>query len=551
METTSPDPAAHECDHCGAPLPPADESGTRQCTFCKTVFRAPTPKPPPTATPPQSLVFTPAAEFDPVNESSGKGGCGLGGLIVLIVIVAAIGIPIFAIAKDGGFDVSTPMSFADVSPALLPGEPSGPAAFVTIASRYDSDRSASVYTLVKSDGVAADPVWSTDLDGVASGERTLLTDGTSVFVAIDRTVTAVSASSGAITWKATLTDAIQFNVCEGCFQLHGTALVVLTADGNLQAFDVATGAALWSKLLEDTPDTLYDTGPHVVVLDGTAGEYVLVTLDPATGAEVARFVPVCVDPESPSFSTELSTSSTLLASGTPDRIWVLDGSSPTCIQQYDVTTGTMVSQAVTDDESGSLSSSPILLETPLGLVITSYQTLGLVDPTGTTYRQIVTGDDTDLAPVGATATAIIVNATNRRGTASTSVRAIDPNTGATFWDAPMGTAIAVEPDVAQPAGFQETSISQGGTYVARVDGGAVRILTMREFGDDSQQLILDSLDATTGTPQPSVTVSGDSGDIIPNLGAGTWSGSRLVTGAGDDQVVLVDFSTMSVPYRFG
>lgn len=551
METTSPDPAAHECDHCGAPLPPADESGTRQCTFCKTVFRTPTPARPPAAPAPQALVFAPAAEFDPVNESSSKSGCGLGGLIVLIVVIAAIGIPLFAIAKDGGFDTSTPMNFADVSPAVLPGEPSGPASFVTISSRYDSDRSASVYALVKSDGVSSDPVWSTDLEGQASGARTILTDGASVFVAIDRTVTVVSAATGSVTWTATLTDALEFNVCEGCFQLHGTSLVALTADGNMQAFDTATGAALWSRLLEDTPDTMYDTGPHVVVLDGVAPEYALVTLDPATGAEVARFVPVCVDPESPSFSTELSTSSTLLASATPDRIWILDGSSPTCIQQYDVTTGTMVSQAVTDDESGSLSSSPILLETPLGLVITSYRTLGLVDPTGTTYRQIVTGDDTDLAPVGATPTAIIVNATNRRGTASTSVRAIDPNTGATFWDAPMGTAIAVEPDLAHPAQFQETSINQGGTYVARVDGGAIRILTMREFGDDSQQLILDSLDATTGTAQPSVTVSGDSDDIIPDLGAGTWTGSRLVTGAGDDQVVLVDFSTMAVPYRFG
>lgn len=239
-----------------------------------------------------------------------------------------------------------------------------------------------------------------------------------------------------------------------------------------------------------------------------------------------------------------------MSSSTPDRIWFLDGSSTTCIQQWDVATGTMVSQALTDDESGSLSSSPVMLETPLGLVITSYQTLGLVDPSGTSYRQILDSDDTDLVPVGATSSAIIVNTTNRRGTATTSVRAIDPNTGATFWDSPMGTAVAVEPDVQVPTRFPATSINQGGTYVARVDGSAVRILTMKEFDDNSQQLILDSLDATTGTPQPSVTVAGESSDIIPYLGAGTWSGSRLLTGAGDDQVLLVDFSTMSVPYRF-
>jgi outer membrane protein assembly factor BamB len=549
METTSTDPAAHGCDHCGAPLPPADDSGTRQCTFCKTVYRVPVPKAPSTP-PPQTIVYTPP-EFEPVNASSTNRGCGLGGLIVLVIIVAAIGIPIWAIAREGGFDslTSTPLSFADVNPVLLPGEPSGPVSFVTLASRYDSGRSASVYSLVRSDGVSEHPIWSTELDGQASGERTILTDGTSAFVAVERTVTAVSVATGAITWKATLTDEVRFNVCEGCFQLHAGALVVLTADGNVQALDPTSGAARWSRRLDGTTTVAYDTGPHVVVFDGTGGDYVLITLDPATGTEVARFTPACTDPGNVDWTTELSTSSALLASSTPDRLWFMDGSSPTCIQQYDVTTGTMVSEAIADDESGSISSSPVLLETPLGLVITSYRTLGLVDPTGTTYHQVVTSEDIELSAVGATSSAIIVNTTNRRGTATTSVRAIDPNSGATFWDAPMGTAVAVETEDLPPNQFAASSMSQGGTYVAHLDGASVRVLTMREFDDNSQQLVLDSFDATTGTAQPSVTVSGDSVDIIPYLGPGTWTGSRLVTGAGDDQVVLVDFSTMSVPYR--
>ena len=555
METTSSDPAAHECDHCGAPLPPPDDAGTRQCSFCKTVYRAPTPRPTPApvTAPPQAVVFVPpGGEFDPVNTSSTSRGCGLGSLIVLAIIVAAIGVPIWAISKSGGFDslITTPRSFADAGPLLLPGEPSGPVAFVSIDYRYDSGRSTSVYSLVKSDGVSSSPVWSADLDGQATGERPIVTDGTSAIVAIDREVTAVSLATGAITWKATLTDAVRFNTCEGCFQVHGTALVVVTVDGNVQALDTTTGTALWSRLLDDTSTTAYDTGPHVVVFDGSGGDYRLITLDPATGTEVATFVPTCVDPESPSFSTELSTSSTLLASSTPDRIWFLDGSSPTCIQQFDVTTGAMVSQALVEDQTGSITSSPAMLETPLGLVITSYQTLGLVDPTGATYRQVVTSDDVELSAIGATSAAIVVNATNRRGTATTSIRALDPNTGATFWEAPLGTATAVETDGQPPGRFSATSINQGGTYAAHLDGGAVRVLTMKELDGDSQQLVLDSFDATTGTAQPSITVSGDSDDIIPYLGPGAWTGSRLVTGAGDDQVIVVDYTTMSVPYRF-
>lgn len=550
METTSTDPSAHECDHCGAPLPAPDDQGTRQCTFCKTTYRTPVPKPAATPPPvPQQIVYVPTKDFEPVNAPSTGRGCGLGGLIVLVVLVAAIGIPLFAIAQDGGFDAfETPMGFVEASPLLLPGEPSGPVAFVTLTRRYDSGRSASVYSIAKSDGVSDDPVWSTELQGDSYGERPILTDGTSAFVAIDANVTAVSLSTGAITWTATLTDAVQFNVCEGCFQIHGSTLVVMSADSNIQALDAATGAATWSRLLDGTSTVLYDAGPHVVVLDSASGEYRLVTLDPATGAEVVSFVPTCVDPEN-GYTTDLSTSSTLLASSTPDRLWYLDGSSPTCIQQYDVASGGLVSEVLVRDQTGSISSSPAMTETPLGLVITSYQTLGLVDPTGTTYRQVLTSEDTELAAIGATDAAILVNATNRRGTASTSVRAIDPNTGATFWDAPMGTAVAVETEGERPGRFGATSMGQGGTYAAHLDGSTVRVLTMREFADDSQQLVLDSFDAVTGTAQPSATLAGESTDIIPDLGPGVWTGSRLLTNVGDDQMVLVDFTTMSIPYR--
>ena len=179
METTSTGPAAHECDHCGAPLPPADETGTRQCSFCKTTYRTPPPKAP--RPDPEPVVFTPAATFTPVNASSTNRGCGMGVLLIVVIVVAAIAVPLWLAATDGGFSslTRTPMTLADVSPAILPGEPSGPAAFLTIASRYDSDRGGSVYSLVKSDGVSSEPVWSTDLEGQASGLRTILTDGTS------------------------------------------------------------------------------------------------------------------------------------------------------------------------------------------------------------------------------------------------------------------------------------------------------------------------------------------------------------------------------------
>jgi hypothetical protein len=263
------------------------------------------------------------------------------------------------------------------------------------------------------------------------------------------------------------------------------------------------------------------------------------------------FIPACQDPESgPQWATELSTSSTILPSSTPGRLWFMDGSSPTCIQQYDVLTGGLVSEALVDDESGSITSSPQLLETPLGLVISSYGTLGVVDPTGTTYRQVLADETADYLPIGATPSAIMVVATNKRGTATTAIRAIDPTSGATFWDAPMGKAALVDTEDAPPNRFEASSPSQEGVFTAHVDGAHVRVLTFKEFPDDSQQVILDSFDAVTGTASPSVTSTTGSDDIIPELGPGVWAGSRLVTTAGDDRLLVIDFTSMAITYTF-
>jgi hypothetical protein len=169
-----------------------------------------------------------------------------------------------------------------------------------------------------------------------------------------------------------------------------------------------------------------------------------------------------------------------------------------------------------------------------------------VDPSGATYRQVVADDTTDLETFGATPSAVMVVATNKRGTPTRSIRAIDPNTGAVFWEAPMGQAVPVETADAPPNRFEATSPGQHGAFTAHVEGADVRVLTFKEHPDDSQQVVLDSFDAVTGTPRAAVTASTGGEDIIPMLGPGVWSGNRLVTSAGDDRMLVVDFTTMTM-----
>ncbi len=560
METTS-ETASYECSECGAPLPAPDETGARRCTFCKTVKhppRAPAAEP---RNPPASLLTGGSQKtrveksVTPIPNTLRRQGCGVRTLIAIpvIVVIAAVAVPL--IGSIGGLDrfgFGPALSFTEASPALLPGEPGAPLSFVTMSRRYDQSSSTSIFSLVKSDGVSPSPVWSTDLSGDAYGTRPILTDGTSAILAIEDQAFGVALDTGAIRWQTPLTDVVQFNSCNGCFTVVGTNLVAVTDDDNVQAIDTTTGATLWSRRLDTTDQRTFAAGAHVVIVDsipGGDGDR-LVTLDPATGQEVASIAPTCDDPAViEGFASELSSSSELLVSSSGERIWFLEGGYPTCIQQYDVSTGALVSQVMATSENGSFAS-PTLLDTPLGLVVTSGGNLGIVDPTGTTYRAVLAEPDTNVMVVGTTDTAVMIEARTSRGTAKTSIRAIDPNSGSTFWTAPMGAAVAAETEHSPPGSFDSTSPGPGGVFTAHVDHGAVQVVTFRELDNDAQQLTIDSFDAVTGAARPAVTHETGGEDIIPFFGPGVWSGSRLLTAAGDDRMVVVDADAQAVTYTF-
>jgi outer membrane protein assembly factor BamB len=91
------------------------------------------------------------------------------------------------------------------------------------------------------------PRWDLTLDGVTgpdAGQVRLWRDGDRALVATRERLDARALDTGARLWTATLSDAIH-TACRQCLAVGSGRVVVLAADGVVQAFDGATGRALW------------------------------------------------------------------------------------------------------------------------------------------------------------------------------------------------------------------------------------------------------------------------------------------------------------------
>jgi outer membrane protein assembly factor BamB len=547
---------AHECAHCGAPLPAPDAAGLRTCGFCKAVYQPPNPAAAPTTGPQINVIFDSRAVQDidvaqPVATAAK--GCGLASFVVLAIIIASIAVPIYFVAKSGAFDqLSSSISGVTTSSyrfgpnmAVLAGEPGAAPSLVVADSTYEN--SHTVRRLKRFDGGTGEARWtSPELPGDDAAVP-LLTDANNVYVAVKAKVAAYKLTDGTAAWQGSLSDEYNGSSCAECFILVGTRLVVRTADGTLQAFDTAGGAPVWSQRLEDVNATIVRVGDVIVVRDGRGGDYTLTTLDPVTGTPIASFTPACVRPDG-RYSSDLDSSSILRSSPAGDALIVGVGSSPWCLQGWDPHAGAMAWTVHADDSTYFRDDDFRLLDSPAGLVLTTGDTIGIVDPTRTSYRTILKAEQTEFRPIAATADVLYVEAVNSRGTTKAGVRALDLASGEQRFEFSTGKAKPIDGDRGVFASFHG---SADGTFSAHVADGRISILTFTSGSGYDHTLATDSLDATTGAAGPHQTIKAESGSLIPDFGPVIWDGSKATARVGDDTIQVIDVGTGTVVSRIG
>lgn len=541
----------HECDNCGAKLPPPDESGTRTCQFCKAVYTAPAPTN--TAPPQVNLVISApgftapsaayaAPEFNPVNAPSGRSGCGCGllGWIIFLVVVGSIAVPVYLAYKAGTFTFDfnkTDYRFG-ASSAVLPGEPGQPLNYVTTGAHYDSGRT--VITVMRVNGADGKAVWKAN--GVPDGvsDTKVAVDASNVYVAGKSTLLAFKLSDGSQVWKATLSDDYAAHDCADCLSVIGTSAIVKTKDGSIQAFDTATGKALWTHDLASTSGQVFRMPTQLVVLDEQGevpAERVvsLTPLDPATGTPGTAMQPTCVDPERATSIDELDTSDLVRHSTrSPGSLILAYGSSPSCLQSWDTVAGAMSWNLHLPDINPS-GSSFSFIEAEAGVFVANYGDLAFVWQADGRFQPLAKAENTQFSTISISGSMLIAQAKNTRGTTKTSLQGYDVSSGTKTWEVLMGSATSIDdPD--------ETSFntSAEGTYTAHVHDGKLAVVLFAHTATNTNALSLLTIDANTGTVAPRVELDARTTDIIPVFGPSTWSGSRVLVRVGDDTVHVVD-----------
>jgi outer membrane protein assembly factor BamB len=541
-----------ECDNCGAHLPPPDERGIRTCTFCKAVYSPAAPKT--TAPPAVNVVINApgfsnasytAEEFKPINQPKTKSGCGCG-LLVLLIIVASIGIPVFIAFSNGGFKLPNFTNYqfgAEVLP--LPGEPNKPIAFLAASRRYDSGKT--LWKVLKVNGVDTKPVWES-ADLTSTTEPIFIQQGSFAYVVSGTSLLALKQSDGSVAWQATLSDEYSKSDCAECFAVVGPTVVVKTKDDAIQAFNATAGASAWTHQIESSSGKMYRTDTKVVLLDEHVDEQKhrqtsLTTFDPATGTPLVSFAPECVNPKYPTSKTQLSTSDIVQRSTRhPESLYVAFGSSPGCLQLWDMNAGTMATNLYIPDISFSTSGFS-LVDAEEGVLVANYGTVGFAWFADGHFQPLAQVDSSQFLAMAVTGDVAIVNTKSSRGSTKTSLQGYDLVSGAKKWDVNMGAATSID-------GPNETSFSSSydGTFTAHVSDGRVNILLFTEGRSKDHSMETFSVDATTGAPGSRVALDAKTTDLIPSFGPANWTGGKVVIRVGDDTIQVIDVANAKTDF---
>jgi outer membrane protein assembly factor BamB len=366
------------------------------------------------------------------------------------------------------------------------------------------------------------PRWDLALDGVTAadaGQARLWQDGERVLVASRERLEARALLTGVPVWTATLSDAIH-TACRQCLAAGGGRVVVLAADGVLQAFDGATGRALWraaTRLNRPTAPDLEIAGDLVSVVDRgpDVGAVELALLRADSGAPVRRIRPACVQ-SSPWIDTTQA-----LHDG--DRVILALGRAgiAACFEAWDVRRGARLWQTPLPRPGTRVD------ESRMPWYVTSGRSLALaqasVAPNGKgmvwalaldvgQLRSLPVPEGYETRVLDARDGVLLLRATRQRGTIRDELWAMDLDKGTMLWEKPLAAGGGALP-----------------RWTARVVPAGVAFLMVL---DRPNRLTYETLELRTGRPLASVTAE---------VEAASWEGIAWL----DDAAWL----TIASPYR--
>ncbi len=430
-----------QCPKCGAPVEMTGDAVT--CSYCGTHLERPKPEVRERVI--ERVVTVPEYRQAPAYRPAtpNRAGAIAGSLFVVISLIAMIGGIAYFTGGSSGKKTLNNLVNDGLAP-YVSGD----------AVSFAREDGGTPDVLVRAMDLKSEQVRVIDLDGQTQAERwesqplskeggrtaTILAAGDLVYINDQASVLALDGASGAVRWQVSLANALPATCDTGCFQILGGALVALTRDGTLQAFDAQTGKPLWSQRLNSTPSRFVTTGERVLVMDvdkqGSSNGITLL-LDARSGATTLRLEPHCDDgmiKRTPSSSDQLMVS--------PDgkALYILYTWVKSCTQRYDLGNGELVwsnANATPEMWLPGVFNNKSSLFTPDAIYLTSGTGgSGWVARIDTQTGQMSHFDPDkryELSLEGVTSETLIVSARPEYDREQVELWGLDPSTGARRW----------------------------------------------------------------------------------------------------------------------
>ena len=313
-------------------LPLPDLAGFSTCLHCGHATRSEPEPPAPDANPdPPTVTITFGSDPDPdlglglrlaartrategAKAARRRGSilAGVLGCLPIIVVVVVVGaIVVGLLTSEGGplaeDDPSSDLYPSSGSALVLPGEPSGPAEVVLVATDNSGGESRRRLVRVTLGPDGGEERWRSEPLPDDVYTVSLASDGEQLYAGAGDEVWNLSLETGEERWRATVTDRVSTS-CADCFEVVDGTLVVRTDDAYVTGFLPTSAEPRWSRRLLSPSGGMSVAGPWLVVVDDaeeTSGLGRAITIEPRTGAVTKVVTPTCPASDTVPFPLDL------------------------------------------------------------------------------------------------------------------------------------------------------------------------------------------------------------------------------------------------------
>ncbi len=499
------------CPSCGARIHVAEGKYQTTCDYCGALLELPRPSMP------ESTPIIIVAQGSPTPRPAGVrprvGGVAI--IVTALVMLAVVGFISFLVVQvldNTGLPSITSASgsfHASMPAMILPGDDGGASGAVI----YTYDGTKDTRFLVYFDGATRDLRWQTDPLGDDSYRTQIAASDTLVFAAVKTDLMAIDRVSGTVVWDASISDEIPSSCPGGCLRVVGSRVVALSSDGRLTGFDAPSGRVVWSIRLDGTPDQFFIANGQIGVFDRRDGKVVLPVIDAMDGSEKRVLTPECLD-ESSGFVDEPDLNSPVVVAPDQDSVVMAFGFFSSCVQRWNVTTGSPMWNAMLGDLSFSPAFDPGPKLSGNSIYVAPQNQLVRINMADGEWELLVEDPDYEFVPLEARGDILITRAKRTRGTTRFELWGVNLSTGRLAWQHPLpGSEPLDGPD--SMVGLIDKQDSAWTSHLAPAG------LIMVTATADPHQLTVETLDPATGTSGGAsvIPLTGISGDFyaVPDI----------------------------------